>query len=195
MIVADRKKVPEIRDMIKDHERVLLVGCGTCVTVCLSGGEREAGILGSALRMSLKLIGRGNVVVDECTMESEEEMQRPLITPDEVMRLPKENALVFVAGQRPIWAMKGHYFEDPRLERRSQVPPPSRSEPIHHLWNTWTHVEPIEDDGAGVLGVPEDRDVDAEIAARSSMAEEEGHDDLLPEDLDDDGESAAAALA
>ena len=69
MIVADRKKVPEIRDMIKDHSRVLLVGCGTCVTVCLAGGERETGILGSALRMALRLIGRGNVVVDECTIE------------------------------------------------------------------------------------------------------------------------------
>jgi ferredoxin len=69
MIVADRKKVPEIRDMIRDHHRVLLVGCGTCVTVCLAGGEREAGILGSALRMSLKLIGRGGVSVDECTIE------------------------------------------------------------------------------------------------------------------------------
>lgn len=69
MIVANRKTVPEIRDMIKDHQRVLLVGCGTCVTVCLAGGERETGILGSALRMSLKLIGRGEVVVDECTIE------------------------------------------------------------------------------------------------------------------------------
>ncbi|HPA45908.1 MAG TPA: methylenetetrahydrofolate reductase C-terminal domain-containing protein [bacterium] len=69
MIVADRKKVPEIRDMIKEHSRVLLVGCGTCVTVCLAGGERETGILGSALRMALRLIGRDKVVVDECTIE------------------------------------------------------------------------------------------------------------------------------
>jgi len=69
MIVADRKNVREIRDMIKDHDRVLLVGCGTCVTVCLAGGEREVGILGAAVRMALKLIGRGNVVVDECTIE------------------------------------------------------------------------------------------------------------------------------
>jgi len=69
MIVADRKKVPEIRDMIKEHDRVLLVGCGTCVTVCLAGGEREVGILGSALRMSLQLIGGEDVVVDECTIE------------------------------------------------------------------------------------------------------------------------------
>ena len=69
MIVADRKAIPEIRDLVQGHERVLLVGCGTCVTVCLAGGEREAGILGSALRMSLRLIGRGDVVVDECTIE------------------------------------------------------------------------------------------------------------------------------
>jgi ferredoxin len=69
MIVADRKKIPEIRDMIKGHQRVLLVGCGTCVTVCLAGGEREVGLLGSALRMALRLAGRGNVVVDECTIE------------------------------------------------------------------------------------------------------------------------------
>jgi ferredoxin len=69
MIVADRKKIPEIRDMIQDHKRVLLVGCGTCVTVCLAGGERETGIIGSALRMSLKLAGRENAVVDECTIE------------------------------------------------------------------------------------------------------------------------------
>ncbi|MBI5576817.1 MAG: methylenetetrahydrofolate reductase C-terminal domain-containing protein [Deltaproteobacteria bacterium] len=69
MIVADRKDIREIREMIKDHEKVLLVGCGTCVTVCLAGGEREVGILGSALRMSLKLAGRGGVTVDECTIE------------------------------------------------------------------------------------------------------------------------------
>jgi len=69
MIVADRKNVREIRDMIQHHDRVLLVGCGTCVTVCLAGGEREVGIIGSALRMALRLVRRDNVVVDECTIE------------------------------------------------------------------------------------------------------------------------------
>ena len=39
------------------------------MTVCLAGGEREVGILGSALRMSLRLGGRGDVQVDECTIE------------------------------------------------------------------------------------------------------------------------------
>jgi hypothetical protein len=39
------------------------------VTVCLAGGERETGILGSAVRMALKLDGRPETVVDECTIE------------------------------------------------------------------------------------------------------------------------------
>ena len=69
MIVADRKNVAEIRDLIKHHDRVLMVGCGTCVTVCLAGGERETGILGSAVRMALKLDGHPDTVVDECTIE------------------------------------------------------------------------------------------------------------------------------
>ncbi len=69
MIVADRKRIPEIVDMIKEHRRVLLVGCGTCVTVCLAGGERETGILGSALRMALRLRNLGTETIDECTIE------------------------------------------------------------------------------------------------------------------------------
>lgn len=69
MIVADRKNINEIREMIKDHSRVLLIGCGTCVTVCLAGGERETGIIGSALRMALKLKDKKDVVIDECTIE------------------------------------------------------------------------------------------------------------------------------
>jgi ferredoxin len=66
MIVADRKKIPEIRDMIARHDRVLLVGCGTCVTVCLAGGERE---VGPGAPGSLRLVGRDKIVVDEYTLE------------------------------------------------------------------------------------------------------------------------------
>ena len=57
MIVAEQKPLDEIKTLLGDAERVLVVGCGTCVTVCFAGGEKEAGILGSLLRMSSKLNG------------------------------------------------------------------------------------------------------------------------------------------
>ena len=42
MIVGDLKPLEEIISAIKTYKRVLVLGCGSCVTVCLSGGEREA---------------------------------------------------------------------------------------------------------------------------------------------------------
>ena len=42
MIVAELKPKEEIADSISGFRSVLIVGCGTCVTVCLTGGEREA---------------------------------------------------------------------------------------------------------------------------------------------------------
>src|SRR4030043_1392059 len=68
MIVAERKSIPEIMDMIKTHQKILVLGCGTCVTVCLAGGEREVGIMASALRIAGKVKGL-DLKIDEMTIE------------------------------------------------------------------------------------------------------------------------------
>ncbi len=36
MITGDRKPLEEIASMVKGLERVLVLGCGTCVTVCMA---------------------------------------------------------------------------------------------------------------------------------------------------------------
>ncbi len=55
MIVAKRKPFEEIKNMLKDYKRVLNVGCGTCVAVCLAGGEKEVDVLNAELDMARKL--------------------------------------------------------------------------------------------------------------------------------------------
>jgi len=55
MIVAKRKPFEEIKSLLKDYKKVLNVGCGTCVAVCLAGGEKEVDVLNAELDMARKL--------------------------------------------------------------------------------------------------------------------------------------------
>ena len=68
MIVGEQKPLTEIKNMLDGREKVLVVGCGTCVTVCFAGGTKEVGILASSLRMSSKLDGNTKEV-DEVTVQ------------------------------------------------------------------------------------------------------------------------------
>jgi ferredoxin len=68
MIVAQRKKIPDLLAMVEPHRKLLLVGCGTCVTVCLAGGQREVSIIASALRMAARLKGLP-LEIEELTIE------------------------------------------------------------------------------------------------------------------------------
>ncbi|MFZ1955418.1 MAG: methylenetetrahydrofolate reductase C-terminal domain-containing protein [Desulfobacterales bacterium] len=55
MIVAKRKPFEEIKEMLKPYKKVLNVGCGTCVSVCLAGGEKEVAVLNTEIEMARKL--------------------------------------------------------------------------------------------------------------------------------------------
>ena len=68
MIVASGKSIAEIKGLLAGHERVLFAGCGTCVTVCLAGGEREVGIMSYAVRMARRLDGRP-ITIEQMTIE------------------------------------------------------------------------------------------------------------------------------
>ena len=68
MIVAQRKPVEEIKRSLEGYEKILIVGCGTCVAVCLAGGEKEVGILASLLKMSFRMDGK-EVEIGEVTIE------------------------------------------------------------------------------------------------------------------------------
>ena len=54
MIIADRKPLEEILQMVKDSNKILILGCKGCVTVCNVGGMKEVGILSSILKIARK---------------------------------------------------------------------------------------------------------------------------------------------
>lgn len=57
MIIAKPKPFENIRAMLEGYQKILVLGCGTCVAVCFSGGDKEVGILASSLRMADKVAG------------------------------------------------------------------------------------------------------------------------------------------
>jgi len=58
MITAVRKPLNEIIEMVVPYEKILVTGCGTCVTIDYSGGAKEAAILASQLRIARRLGGK-----------------------------------------------------------------------------------------------------------------------------------------
>jgi ferredoxin len=68
MITAERKLFDQIKESIKEFGSLLVLGCGTCVSVCMAGGEKEVGLLASELRMKNRLDGR-DVRIGEATIQ------------------------------------------------------------------------------------------------------------------------------
>ena len=58
MITAERKPLDEILALVGDKKKVLVAGCDTCVAIRLTGGEKEAEILASELRIKAEQEGR-----------------------------------------------------------------------------------------------------------------------------------------
>jgi len=80
MIVGERKPFNDIKESVKNYKKVMILGCGTCVAVCMSGGEKEVELTSTELRMANKLDGREQeIITDTIQRQCDKEYIEPIV--------------------------------------------------------------------------------------------------------------------
>lgn len=107
MIVAERKPLGEIMEMVKDHKKILVLACRGCVTVCSAGGEREAEILASLIRLGMKKMGKEATVTEgslvrQCDKEYVDSIDDWKGKYDAIVSIACGVGVNFIANLRPI---------------------------------------------------------------------------------------------
>ncbi len=106
MIVGKQKPFDEIWHMIKGYRNVLIFGCNTCVAVCHEGGNKEAEILASLLRMKAKQEGvdmeiRDGGIERQCEHEFFESATQQIEWADAVLSIACGAGIQFTAEKWP----------------------------------------------------------------------------------------------
>lgn len=106
MIVAHRKNIQDLKAALAPYRRILVLGCGTCVTVCLAGGEREVGMISSALRIAYRTAGEEHEISEatierQCENEFIEEVLEEVQNTDAILSLACGAGVQAIAERYP----------------------------------------------------------------------------------------------
>ena len=106
MIVAERKSIDEILQLLAPYKRVLVLGCGSCVTVCLTGGEKQAEELASLLNLAAKqkglaLTAEFDCITRQCDREFITNLKQDPATYDAVLSIACGVGVGYMSEQFP----------------------------------------------------------------------------------------------
>jgi hypothetical protein len=102
VIMGERKPLSEIREMLKGYKKVLVLGCRTCVAVCMAGGDKEVELLGSQLRIASKKDGDDLEILEDaverqCDVEYIEPLKEKVAQVDAVLSMACGCGVQFMA--------------------------------------------------------------------------------------------------
>jgi len=106
VIVAEQKDISEIIRSVESFDRIAVAGCGVCVTVCMSGGEKEANNIANLLRLFVNDSGRDmsiNVTTPfrQCDIEFLESNEFDLEDADCILSMACGAGVQFMAEKFP----------------------------------------------------------------------------------------------
>ena len=107
MIVGEQKPLEEIQQMLTGVENLLILGCGTCVTVCLAGGEKEVATLAGLLQLKGSLPNITEATVErQCDEEFFEDVRKKIASADAVLSMAcgaGVQLLARLAPEKPVY--------------------------------------------------------------------------------------------
>ena len=106
MIVAVQKPIDEIIRSLEGFKKIVIASCGTCVTVCMAGGEKEAlatrGILEAAAREKGENLTVSVVNLKrQCDDEFIDDLESELLDGDVILSMACGVGVQFLAGKYP----------------------------------------------------------------------------------------------
>ncbi len=104
MIVAEGKTLEEVLQLAAPFKKVLVAGCGGCVTVCMAGGAKEAGLLASAIRLARRsdpVEALEQTVLRQCEYEFNREISNTVSEVEAVISLACGVGVQTLAEQYP----------------------------------------------------------------------------------------------
>lgn len=109
MITAVQKPMEEIVASVSPYDRILLVGCNECVSVCSAGGRKEVGLLASALQMYFLKKGK-TLNIKEITLERQCD---PEYVEELVNLVDSADAILSMSCGCGVQTVAGRYREKP----------------------------------------------------------------------------------
>ena len=109
MIFAEWKPLAELTEKLRGYDRVLLVGCATCVAECAAGGEKEVETLAPLLRMAMREQGH-DVQIETATLEKQCEWE---FVEQVAGTVSQVDAVLSIACGIGVQAMAERYDETP----------------------------------------------------------------------------------
>ncbi len=106
MIIAEIKRLEEIKQSLAGYHKVLNVGCAGCTAVCLAGGQREVDNLNTKLAVSFKaddvsFAVDGYTVERACEVPFVEELDRIVGPYDAIVSMACGAGVQFLAERFP----------------------------------------------------------------------------------------------
>jgi len=102
MIIAEQKPLSEIRDMIAPYHKILVVGCGTCMTFCSAGGPNEVNKLADALISENKdmVVEKSNIPL-QCDVKYIDTLENQVGEYEAILSMACGNGVQAVASRFP----------------------------------------------------------------------------------------------